>query len=150
MGIELSSTELDSYMRNSPRIILCVTRPGRAPLAVPMWFGWQDETIYMRTALASKKVDYIKENPLVSCLVESGEEYFSLKAALLIGRCEVVDDQTRARELEPLLFATKPIYEKLWPSELPPHIEKIYAAPMAMLVVKPTSLTTWDFSKVRR
>ena len=150
MGIELTPEELDEYMRNSPRIILCVTRPGRAPLAVPMWFGWQDGTIYMRTVLASRKVGYIRENPLVSCLVESGEGYFSLKAALLTGHCEVVDDQEKARELEPLVMSTKPIYREYWPETLPPHIEKIYAAPLAMLLVRPTNVTTWDFAKVRR
>ena len=149
MGIELSSDELNQYMLKSPRVILCVTREGRAPLALPMWFGWKDQTIYMRTVLASKKVSHIRKNPLVSCLVESGEEYFSLKAALLIGYCEIVDDQERARALEPLVQTTKPIYQDYWPKQMPPHIAKIYQAPMAMLCVRPTSITTWDFSKVR-
>jgi len=150
MGIELSSEELNTYMTNTPRIILCVTRPNRAPLALPMWFGWSDDTIIMRTLLASKKVGYIRENPHISCLVETGEEYFSLKAALLMGTCEVIDDQTEARELEKLIYSSKPIYDNLYPKVLPPHLEAFYQQPLAILRMKPTSITSWDFAKVRR
>jgi hypothetical protein len=39
MGIELSRAEIDCYLNAAPRGILCVTRDGHAPLALPMWFA---------------------------------------------------------------------------------------------------------------
>jgi hypothetical protein len=40
MGIELSHDEIDRYLNAAPRGILCVTRDGHAPLALPMGFAW--------------------------------------------------------------------------------------------------------------
>lgn len=150
MGIELSTAEIDRYMLQSPRLILCVSREGRAPLAVPMWFGWKEGEIYMDTLLASKKVGYIRKNPLVSCLVESGEKYFSLKAVLLIGPCEIIDHPDEVKKTGGVISQTKPIYKELFPADPPPHIKRIYEAPRAILRLKPDSLTSWDFAKVRR
>ncbi|MCZ6531495.1 MAG: pyridoxamine 5'-phosphate oxidase family protein [SAR324 cluster bacterium] len=149
MGIELSQAEIDEYMLRASRTILCISREGKAPLAVPMWFGWMERKIYISTLLASKKVGYVRENPLVSCLVESGEDYFTLKSVLLMGTCEVIDDQQQALHYGDQIFETKPLYKELFPDKLPPHLEKFYQLPRAILRITPHSTTTWDFSKVR-
>lgn len=150
MGIELTKDEIDSYLQNAPRGILCVTRDGRAPLALPMWFAWHEGRILITTGLASKKVAAIRKHPEVSFLVESGDHYWTLKALLIIGTCQVIDDQTEARELHNRLHDIKPLYKKLFPEQLPPHLQKFYDAPRAILAITPTSITSWDFAKVRR
>ena len=150
MGIELPPAEIDEFMLSASRVILCVSRKDKAPLAVPMWFGWMERKIYISTLLASKKVGYVRENPHVSCLVESGEDYFTLKSVLFMGDCEVIDDQEQARRDWERVFETKPLYKRLFPKELPPHLEKFYQLPRAILRITPQSTTSWDFSKVRR
>ena len=150
MGIELSSEEIDAYMLGSPRLILCVNREGKPPLPLPMWFGWVEGKIVMHTVLASKKVAPIRRDPVVSCLVESGVEYFKLKAALVIGHCEVVDEQEAVRGWMARMNESKPMYNEMFPSELPDHLERLYAQPRAALIVTPDSITSWDFAKVRR
>lgn len=150
MGIELSPREIESYLNASPRGILCVTRDGHAPLALPMWFAWVDGKVVMNTALASKKVAPIRKRPEVSFLVESGEHYWTLKAVLVIGTCQVIDDQAEARAWKERSDAVKPLYrERLFPDKVPPHIQRIYDAPRAALVITPSSITSWDFAKVR-
>ena len=149
MGIELSSPEVDAYMLGSPRGILCVTRPGKAPLALPMWFGWIDGKIVMTTLSASKKMAPIRENPLVSFLVESGEAYFTLKALLLVGNCECEDDPDVVRKWQERIWDNKPMYKEYFPDPLPPHLEKFYTLPRTALLITPSSVTSWDFAKVR-
>jgi nitroimidazol reductase NimA-like FMN-containing flavoprotein (pyridoxamine 5'-phosphate oxidase superfamily) len=149
MGVSLEPHEIDHYMQAQPRAILCVTRPGRAPFAAPMWFAWIDRKVYMHTLLASKKVNYIREEPLVTCVVESGESYYQLKAVLLMGPCEVIDDQAVVRAEIQRMKEAKPLYDALRPQKLPPHLERHYAQPRALLRVTPHSITTWDFSKIR-
>ncbi len=150
MGIELGPAEIDEYMLSSPRCILCISREGKSPLALPMWFGWIDGKIYIRTLLTSKKVAAIRKNPRVSCLVESGEQYFSLKAVLFMGECEVIDEQEEARRYENLIFESKRIYKELFPEHLPPHLASHYEKPLAVLRITPTGIISWDFDKVRR
>jgi hypothetical protein len=149
MGIDLSSTEVDAYLLASPRGILCVTRPGKAPLALPMWFGWIDGNIVMTTLSASKKVAPIRENPLVSFLVESGEGYFTLKALLLVGNCELQDDPHQVRQWQERIRDNKPMYKEYFPEQLPPYLEKFYSLPRTALLITPSSVTSWDFAKVR-
>jgi nitroimidazol reductase NimA-like FMN-containing flavoprotein (pyridoxamine 5'-phosphate oxidase superfamily) len=151
MGIELSRDEIDSYLQAAPRGILCVTRDGQAPLALPMWFAWVDGRIVMHTSLKSKKVAALHKHPLVSFLVESGEHYWTLKAALIIGECEVVDDQAAARAWMARIEQVKPLYrDHLFPTDLPPHLQRLYEKDRAAVVITPRSITSWDFAKVRR
>lgn len=151
MGIELTQAELDEYMLNSSTVILCVSREGKAPLAVPMWFGWRDNTIYINTALQSKKVGAIRKNPLVSCLVESGQQYFKLKAVLLMGLCGINEnqDEVNIQTWHKWLHEVKPLYRELFPKKLPPHLERMYTMPRVTLKITRHSITSWDFSKVR-
>ncbi len=149
MGIELSQGEIDAYMQESPRGVLCVTREARAPLALPMWFAWIDGKIVMTTQLAAKKVAAIRKNPLVSFLVESGRDYFTLKALLLMGPCEIEEHPEGAAEAMGRIHEHKPLYRELFPKDLPPHLVKHYAKPHATLTIAPTAITSWDFAKVR-
>lgn len=149
MGVELSAAEIDAYFLNSPRCILCISRDGKAPLPLPMWFGWVDGRIVMHTALESRKVGYLRANPQVSVLVESGEHYYTLKAVLAIGTCTVVDDQPEVRRWIERLNESKPLYRQLRPEQWPPHLQRFYEKPRAALLVRPTSITSWDFAKIR-
>ncbi len=149
MGVELSPQEVDAYLLAAPRLILCVSRPGRAPLPLPMWFGWIERKIVMHTLRTSKKVRQIRENPEVACLVESGEHYYTLKAALIIGPCEVIDDDEEVRRVQRAINETKPLYRQLRPEHWPPHLERLYTQPRSLLRVTPRSITTWDFQKIR-
>lgn len=150
MGIELNPEEVDAYFRQSPTVVLCMAREGHPPLPLPMWFGWMDGKIVMTTNMGSKKIAALRKNPEVSCLVESGEEYFSLKAVVVMGRCEIMEDPAEARKWQERIFESKPIYKRLFPDQLPPHLEKFYQLPRAVLKVTPSSFTSWDFAKVNR
>ena len=150
MGVELTPAEIDAYLLASPRVILCVARKNKAPLPMPMWFGWIERKIVMTTLQASRKVGPIRSNPQVACLVESGEEYFSLKALLMMGTCEVVDDQEQVTSWQERIFDNKPMYKSLFPAQLPPHLERFYSRPRSALIVTPTTVTTWDFANIPR
>jgi nitroimidazol reductase NimA-like FMN-containing flavoprotein (pyridoxamine 5'-phosphate oxidase superfamily) len=150
MAVDLSASEVDRYMLDSPRCILCISRGERAPLALPMWFGWIEGRIVMTTLAASRKVAHIRSHPEVACLVESGQDYFSLKAVLASGPCEVVDDDAQARRWGERINENKPMYERYFPEALPPQLERFYQRPRVALLVRPRSWTSWDFGKIPR
>lgn len=150
MGVELAAHEIEEYLQARPRVVLCINRPGRPPMATPMWFAWIDGQVWMHTLLASRKVDYIRADPNVTCLVESGQHYYELKAVQIRGPCEVVDDPEQVRAGIARMNEAKPLYGSLRPASWPPHLERHYAKPRALLRVTPQRITTWDFSKIRR
>ena len=149
MGVELSAAEMDAYLLSAPRCVLCVSRPGQAPLPLPMWFGWADGQFIMHTLLASRKVAHLRANPQVAVLVESGEHYFTLKAVLAIGACTVVDEPAQVKAWIARMTACKPLYQQLRPEQWPPHLARFYEQPRAALLIRPTSFTSWDFAKIR-
>ncbi|HKI99852.1 MAG TPA: pyridoxamine 5'-phosphate oxidase family protein [bacterium] len=150
MGVELTPAEIDAYLLSAPRAILCVTRDDRPPLPLPMWFGWAEGCIVMHTLASSRKVPHIRRHPEVSCLVESGEDYYSLKAVLVLGHCDVVDDPGEVKRWIERMNESKPLYRQLRPSSWPEHLQRHYAKPRVALVVTPVSITSWDFAKICR
>lgn len=153
MGIALTDAEIDAFLRQAPTLILAVNRSGRAPLMVPMWFAWHAGAIHLNTALDSRKVACLRADPRVSCLVESGTDYFALKAVFMTGECRINDDQTEVNTecWSEWLGAVKPLYrECLRRGSMPPHLLRHYARPRATLIVRPRHVTSWDFAKIRR
>ena len=150
MGIELSQEEIHEFTQQAPRCILCVNREGLAPLPVPMWFAYIEGKLYMHTLLSSKKVPHLRKDPKVAVVVESGEHYFTLRAVLFMGHCDVIDDQDEVRHWMHRIREEKPLYKELTPEQWPPHLERLYEKPRALLRITPHSVTTWDFAKIRR
>lgn len=151
MGVELSPEEIDAYMLAAQRAILCVSRgEERAPLAVPMWFGWIDRRVVMHTLQASPKVGHIRRHPQVTCLVESGEHYYTLRAVQVFGRCEVSDDQADVARVREQINESKPFYRDLRPGQWPAPLERHYARPRVVLRITPERIVSWDFAKIRR
>jgi general stress protein 26 len=153
MGIELTDPEIDAYLAQAPTVILGIDRDGRAPLLVPMWFAWHEGALYMNTALDSAKIGWLRRRPEVSCLVESGDAYFTLKAVRITGNCAINDSQAEVNSAVWIewLFQVKPLYATLADREqMPPHLERFYRRPRATLKVTPRRIGSWDFAKIRR
>ena len=150
MGIALNQTEIDEYMLNSPTCILCINREGRPPLPLPMWFGWENNTMFINTAAASKKMAPLRKDPKVAVLVESGSQYYQLKTVLFMGTCAFNDNQEEVNQDAwwKWMRENKPIYNDLLPKKLPPYLEKFYAMERVTLQITPGSTTTWDFEKI--
>jgi len=140
------SPEIAKFLLESPTVILSVSRKGRAPLATPLWFGWDGHSLLINTFLASKKVAHVRKDPLVSCLVESGQRYGDLKYIHLSGRCEVDEDQDRVSfgTWWPWLCDNKPLYRDLLTfGDLPPRLQAFYGQPRATLKVVPDRVFTF-------
>lgn len=147
------SRDVEQFLLNSPTVILSITRKGRAPLATPLWFGWDGQSLLINTFLASKKVACIRKEPLVSCLVESGERYGDLKYVHLTGRCEIDEDQGRASFAGwwPWLCENKPLYRDLLQFEaLPSPLQAFYGQPRATLKISATDVFVFTSPLSRR
>lgn len=151
MGIALSQSEIDDFMRNSVTCILCINRKGKSPLPLPMWFGWENNTIFINTAAASKKAAPLRQDPKVAVLVEAGHQYYALKTVLCMGEARINEnqDEVNFEAWSNWLHANKPIYKQTYADKLPPHLQRFYQQQRMTLEIKPHSITTWDFSKIK-
>jgi hypothetical protein len=53
------------------------------------------------------------------------------------------------RRVRPTLLDAPGHKEQLFPKDLPPHLQRLYAQDRAALVITPTPITSWDLAKVR-
>ena len=60
---------------------------------VAMWYGFLDGAPAFWTYARSQKVANLRRDPAVTCLVEDGDTYETLRGVELVGRGVVIDDR---------------------------------------------------------
>lgn len=98
--LQMESDALFEFLDNQRTLILATLRGDGAPVAVPMWFCRVGEVLYCNTAVESAKVRHLSEDDRVAVVVESGEDYFSLRGVRMEGHCRVVVDPSEIARVE--------------------------------------------------
>jgi nitroimidazol reductase NimA-like FMN-containing flavoprotein (pyridoxamine 5'-phosphate oxidase superfamily) len=69
--------------------VLTTLRRDGMPIALPLWYACLDRAIYLQTR--GRKLERIRNNPMASFLVQTGDHWADLKAVHLTGRAEIID-----------------------------------------------------------
>ncbi|HUY49576.1 MAG TPA: pyridoxamine 5'-phosphate oxidase family protein [Streptosporangiaceae bacterium] len=90
--VAMTAAEITAMLAGSRKLQLAtINRDGTAHLAT-MFYVLIDERIAFWTYRASQKARNLIRDPRVTCLVETGEEYFELRGVQIAGRARLVDD----------------------------------------------------------
>ena len=57
-----------------------------------MWYGFLEGAVAFETKTKSQKVQNLRRNPAISCLIEDGDVYEQLRGVALEGTAELIDD----------------------------------------------------------
>ena len=121
--IRMTDTEIDEFVHGR-RTMSCATinHDGTIHL-VAMWYGFLDGCPALETKTKSQKVQNLRRDPRITCLIEDGQSYEELRGVELVGRGEVIDDPKRMFELGISVFeryqgieyreALRPIVEQM-------------------------------------
>lgn len=143
--LPIESGEVLAYLGSRKSMQLATLNPDGSPHLSTMWFGLVDRDIVMWTQHTSVKARNLRLDPRVACLVESGDDYASLKGLTVSGRAALVSDD------EGLLR----IGAALVPRNYPPDDRPDYRA-MALsghrvgIVVPVGQPASWDFARTAR
>ena len=102
MGVELDQDEAWEFLANAHTAIITVNRDDGWPMALPAWLVVDDRKIYVRKAANSATVRRTRKDPKVCVTVESGRAWADLKAVVLLGRAEIVEDVETLAARRPL------------------------------------------------
>lgn len=96
--IRMTPEEVRAYLGEQRRIVVVTIGPDGMPHPVPMNYG-VDEVgrVVITTFRKSQKVRNVERDPRATLLVESGEGYGELKAAILFADVEIVGDSEAVR-----------------------------------------------------
>jgi PPOX class probable F420-dependent enzyme len=94
--VSMTDAEVASFLAENRTAILATNASTGYPHQSAMWYLHEDTTIRMWTYRSSQKVVNLRNDPRATILVESGDDYLSLRGVLLIGRIALIDDFDRA------------------------------------------------------
>ncbi|MEY2478957.1 MAG: hypothetical protein QOG87_4272 [Actinomycetota bacterium] len=142
--IKMSDAEIAELLdgRNTMNIAT-IGKDGR-PHLVAMWYGFLEGAPAFETYAKSQKVLNLRRDPRITCLVETGDTYDTLRGVELIGTGEIVEDEAR------LLEAAMSVVDRY--HGLPPeHLEMAARALMQKRVgvkVNVEKVVSWDHGKL--
>jgi hypothetical protein len=112
---------------------------------VTMFYSMVDDRIAFWTYRTSQKARNIERDPRVTCLVETGEDYFELRGALVYGTAEIVTDPNRVRYVGgEVVRHTMGIQDE---AEIAPYVEATAAKRNAYLIGI-SRVASWDHAKL--
>jgi nitroimidazol reductase NimA-like FMN-containing flavoprotein (pyridoxamine 5'-phosphate oxidase superfamily) len=140
--IRLTPVEQATFLRDARKAALATLDKEGFPHVVAMNFLALDGAILMTSYGKAQKVLNIQRNPKVAVMVETGRTYSDLRAVMIRGECEVIEDT-------PTVEATMhAIREKDAGGAALPRGPLASARKRVVLKVIPKKIASWDHSKL--
>jgi PPOX class probable F420-dependent enzyme len=90
--IAMTDQEISSYIERSRTATMATNGPSGLPHVVAMWYAVIDGQIWFETKARSQKVQNLKRDPRITCMIEDGLTYDVLRGVSIEGRATIVED----------------------------------------------------------
>ena len=118
---------------------------------VPLWYVYMDGAIYFSTPTKSAKIEHLKRDGRVCCLIEEGKRWADLKAVVLNCEAAFIDQDSEEAVRYRELSAAK--YESYRPklNKAPKATQKHYSGSTTLvkLVPRDKDVRSWYNRKIR-
>jgi len=142
--VAMTAGEVAALLAASRKLQLATINPDGSPHLVTMFYVMLGGRIAFWTYRASQKARNLARDPRVTCLVETGEEYFDLRGVQVSGLARLVEDP------EGVLEIGRGVAGGL--AGMPGDAVDDYVAHAARkrvgYVVEPVRIASWDHSKL--
>ncbi|NEW53547.1 PPOX class F420-dependent oxidoreductase [Nocardia cyriacigeorgica] len=148
--IVMSDTEITDFLVRSRVAMLATLGASGAPHLTAMWYALIDgpdggrPELWFETKAKSQKAVNIRRDPRVTCMVESGQTYDTLRGVSIEGRAEIIDDP------EKLFAVGVSVWERYtgpYSEEMRPFVETMLNKRVAVRVVA-DRIRSWDHRKL--
>ena len=90
--ITMTDDEVAAFVERSRTASMATLGPTGAPHVVAMWYAVLDGRIWFETKSRSQKAQNLRRDPRITCLIEDGLTYDTLRGVSLEGRGKIVED----------------------------------------------------------
>jgi PPOX class probable F420-dependent enzyme len=142
--IRMTPDEVNEFLRGRRSMTMSTISPDGSIHSVAMWYGFLEGAVAFETKTKSQKVQNLRRDPRLTCLVEDGATYDQLRGVSLVGTGEIIDDPARMWELGVSVFER---YNAPYTDEMKPFVEAmLHKRVVVKLHVAKT--VTWDHRKL--
>jgi PPOX class probable F420-dependent enzyme len=142
----MTDEEAASFLGSQLKVQVASIGADGAPHLTTLFYVMQAGRIAFWTYAASQKVRNLERDPRVSCLVETGIDYFELAGVSVQGTADVVRDTDRIREVGTAVTLAMAGGADL--GELGREIVENQVRKRVAVLVTPTRVASWDHSKL--
>lgn len=144
--IVMSDDEVARFIEQSRTVTMATVGPNGYPHLVAMWYGVIDGKIYFETKAKSQKVQNLKRDPKISCMLEAGVTYDQLRGVSIEGTAHIIDDP----EDPDYWAAAVSVFERyngVYSEEMKPIVEMMMNK-RVIVRVDPVRVRSWDHRKL--
>ncbi len=142
--ITMDHDEVVRFLEEQRVVNIATIGPNGMPHVVAMWYALVDGAIWFETKAKSQKVVNLRRDPRISCLVEAGHTYDTLRGVELEGTAEIVDDPDAIWAVGVSVWER---YNGPYTEEVKPLVEFMLNKRVAIRV-KADRTRTWDHRKL--
>jgi PPOX class probable F420-dependent enzyme len=142
--ITLTDDEVVDYIQQSRTATMATIGPNGLPHLVAMWYGVIDGEIWFETKTKSQKAQNLRRDPRMTCMIEDGYTYDTLRGVSIEGTAEIIDD---ADQLWALGIQVWERYTGPYTEEMKPFLEVMLHNRVAVRLI-PERTRSWDHRKL--
>jgi PPOX class probable F420-dependent enzyme len=95
----MAAGEIAAFLAGSRKLQLATINPDGTPHLVTMYYVMLNRQITFWTYRASQKARNLDRDPRVTCLVETGDQYFDLRGVQVQGTAWCIEEPAAVREI---------------------------------------------------
>ena len=139
--MELSQSEINEFLDGVYIARVATTRPDGRPHIAPVWYLWDDDTLYFESESRTVKTRNLRLNPNIAISVDVTAGGLRLKYVILEGRVEFIENVEEVKKIANRVYSrymgqealdTRPVQEMLKLADL-------------IVSLKPTRFITMDY-----
>ncbi len=142
--IVMSDEEITEFINNSRTTTMATIGADGQPHLVAMWYAVIDGELWFETKAKSQKVVNLKRDPRITCLIEDGLTYDTLRGVSIEGEAEIVEDADKLFEVGISVFER---YTAPYTEEMKPIVEAMLNKRIAVRV-RTARIRSWDHRKL--
>jgi PPOX class probable F420-dependent enzyme len=142
--VAMTAEEATALLADSHKLQLATINRDGTPHLVTMFYIMLGGRIAFWTYRTSQKARNLARDPRVTCLVETGEEYFDLRGVQVVGRVAAVEDPAGVLEIGRGIAA---VMAGMPTGELEEYVAHTARKRVGYLV-QPTRVISWDHRKL--
>jgi PPOX class probable F420-dependent enzyme len=142
--IRMTEDEIAEFVRRSRTVTLATNGPAGMPHLVAMWYAVLEGEIWFETKAKSQKVQNLRRDDRVTCLIEDGRTYDVLRGVAIEGHATI------STEPEDILRVGISVWERYYgpyTEDQRPMVDALMNKRVVVRVV-PTRTRSWDHRKL--
>jgi PPOX class probable F420-dependent enzyme len=150
-SVRLTDEELEDFLASNMKVQVATNGPDGHPHLTTLFYVMVDGQMFFWTYGKSQKIQNLRRDPRITCLVEDGVDYFELRGATVFGKARLIEDYDQLVDLGGRVarrMAGASLGEDGELGDLGDQIVAQQARKRVGVIVEPEKIASWDHKKM--